>query len=71
MDNVRVILYDMPARIKAYTIKLEEYYTICLNSNLSHTQNEISYQHEIDHIINGDYDKKCSADMIEVLAHKL
>lgn len=71
MDNVRVVLYDMPARIKAYTIKLEEYYTICINSNLSHTQNQTSYKHELEHIRNGDYDRKCSADMIEIVSHEL
>ena len=70
MDNINVILYDMPARIKAYTVKMDEQYTICLNSRLTHTQNQISFQHEIEHIRNGDYDLKCGADLIECFSHR-
>lgn len=69
MDNVNVILYDMPARIKAYTIKMDEGYTICLNSRLTRVQNQISYLHEIKHIQNGDYDLQCGADLIECFSH--
>lgn len=61
----------MPARIKAYTVKMDGNYTICLNSRLTNAQNKISYQHEINHIKNGDYDLKCNADLIECISHKI
>ena len=41
-----------------------------LNDALSFEQNQKSYLHEYAHIINGDYDRKCSVDMIEIGAHK-
>lgn len=31
----------------------------------------ISYEHELKHILNGDYEKKCSVDMIEINAHDM
>lgn len=65
---MKVIHHYMPARIKSHTIKMEEYYTICLYSHLSQAQNRISYQHEIGHILNGDYDKTCSVDTVEKAA---
>lgn len=66
----RVIFADMPAVVKAYTICSDGFYTIVLNSTLSREQNLISYQHEIMHIKNGDFDKKCSADLIELYSHR-
>ena len=71
MDNIRTILYDLPSTIKSFVVATPDgYFTIYLNQNLSHDQNMKSYQHEVAHIINGDYDKKCSVDIIEFRAHK-
>lgn len=62
---------EMPATVRSFVIvNSDSTYTIILNSKLSHEQNITSYWHEIDHIKNGDYDKKCSADLIEIVAHK-
>lgn len=62
---------EMPATVRSFVIvNSDSTYTIILNSKLSHEQNIISYWHEIDHIRNGDYDKKCSSDLIEIVAHK-
>lgn len=70
MDNINVVFADMPTRIKAFTRKnSDSSYTIVLNSLLSREQNLLSYQHEIDHIQNGDYDTVCTVNMIEVFAH--
>lgn len=70
MENINVCLIDLPATVKSYVAaNADQSYTIVLNSNLNYEQNMKSYQHEIDHINNGDYDKKCSADWIEINAH--
>lgn len=70
MDNIRSIFCDLPLSIKGYTIATADgYFTIVLNQNLSREQNLESYAHEVDHILNGDFDKKCSADLIEFNAH--
>lgn len=71
MDNINVNLYDMPAAVRSFVVEnVDQSYTIVLNSRLTHEQNLISYQHELNHILNGDYDKQCSVDYIELYAHK-
>lgn len=71
IDDITVIYADMPATIKAYTVSNPDCtYTIVLNSRLSREQHLMSYHHEITHIQNGDYERKCSVDLIEVNAHK-
>lgn len=72
MEDVKVSLADLPGTIKAFVIShADQTYTIVLNSRHTHEQNLISYAHELEHIRNGDYEKKCSADMIEMFAHKI
>lgn len=43
-------------------------YTIFINSRLSYEMQQEVYKHEINHILNGDFDKY-NADMIELYAH--
>lgn len=70
MEDINVVYADMPTRVRSYVVANEDTsYTIILNSKLSHEQHLISYNHEVEHIKRGDYDKKCSADLIEVSAH--
>ena len=71
MEEINVVYADMPTRIHSYVVaNADASYTIILNSKLSHEQHMISYNHEVEHIIKGDYDRKCSADLIEIVAHK-
>ena len=70
LEDIFVKLIELPYTIRSYVVMNKDHsYTIVLNSKLSHEQNLISYQHEIVHIKNGDYEKKCSVDMIELIAH--
>ena len=70
MEDIFVKLIELPYTIRSYVVlNKDQSYTIVLNSKLSHEQNMISYRHEIEHIKNGDYEKKCSVDMIELFAH--
>lgn len=69
MDNIRIIVVSMPASVRAYTICKDDYYTIVLNDNLSYEQRQKSYLHELQHIMNKDFEKQCSADLIECIAH--
>ena len=69
-QDVNTILADLPCSIAAYTISnADTSYTIVLNSRLNHERLMEAYLHELDHINNGDYDKRCSADLIEFYAH--
>lgn len=71
MDDINVKFLQLPTTVRAYVVSNSDMtYTIVLNSALSREQNIISYAHELDHIRNGDYEKKCSADLIEFYAHK-
>lgn len=70
MNDIDVRMCDLPGTVRSFVIAHPDMtYTIVLNSRLSHEQHLLSYQHELDHINNGDYDKKCSADLIEINAH--
>ena len=69
-DGITTYYADMPAAIKSYVVcNSDSTYTIILNSKLSYEQNLISCEHEIKHILNGDYEKKCNVDIIEINAH--
>jgi hypothetical protein len=71
LEDIFVKLIDLPYTIRSYVVlNKDQSYTIVLNSKLSYEQNLISYQHEMEHIKNGDYEKKCSVDMIEIIAHE-
>lgn len=60
----------LPTTIRSYVVANNDFtYTIVLNSKLSHEQNLLSYKHELFHIMNGDYEKKCDVDIIEFNAH--
>lgn len=68
--DVNIQLVDMPGSIKSFVkANVDLSYTIIINSRLSHEMQMKAYAHEIEHINSGDYDKKCSADLIEFYAH--
>jgi hypothetical protein len=59
----------MPGRIRSYTVRKDDFYTIVVNENLNEKARLEAYKHEMNHINNGDFDKRCSADLIEIVAH--
>ncbi len=70
VKDIRTILVDMPPHIKAYTVLMNDVYTVVLNARLSQEQNQESARHEIAHIQRGDYEKTSTADLIEFFAHE-
>ena len=70
-SNIRVVLASMPARIRAYTVLMDGYYTIVLNDDLSPQAKHRACQHELTHIENGDFERNVSADLLEVRAHRI
>lgn len=71
MDDIFVYMAELPNTARSFVASNSDgTYTIVLNSKLSHEQNLISYFHELSHINNGDYEKKCRADLIEINAHQ-
>lgn len=70
MPDINIVFTEMPCTIKAFVVNNPDFtYTIVLNSCLSHEQNLRSYTHELAHILNGDYDKMCDIDLIEMSTH--
>lgn len=67
--DIRVYLCEMPTSIKGYTVLKDDFYTIVINANLCEATQRKTYLHEYDHIINGDFEKRASADLIEIIAH--
>lgn len=71
MDNINVLLKNMPTTIRAYTVaNTDGSYTVIINAKLSTEQQRLSYYHECSHIINGDYDKKLDVGLLEIYAHQ-
>lgn len=70
-DNIRVLYVNMPVGYRAFTMHDDGFYTIYLNSRYCEEQNRRSLEHELMHIANGDYDKSCSVDFMELHAHGL
>lgn len=71
IQDVNAVLIDMPVRISAYTVANPDLsYTVIINSRLTRERQVEAYIHELRHINNGDFDKKCNADIIEIYAHK-
>ena len=64
-------LIDMPTHVKGHTVKNEDgSYSVFLNARMASNQIEKTYQHEIQHIKNGDFEKE-QVQRIEAYAHKV
>ena len=70
MDNVRTVMSDLPLTIGGFTVVADDYFTIVLNQNLSFERNMQTYNHELMHISNGDFDIKTYVGLIEIMAHE-
>lgn len=69
-EDIMVRVVEMPASIKACTVKKDGFHTILINSILAKEQQLKEYDHEYKHIVDGDFDKTCSVDAIETNAHE-
>lgn len=68
--EIRTRIADMPTTIRGFTVpELDGSYMIVLNSRLNDEMRLKAYLHELEHIAKGDYEKSCSADLIEFFAH--
>lgn len=46
-------------------------YTIFIESSLSKDQQRKAFRHAMKHILGDDFNKECTADMIEFVAHNI
>lgn len=72
MEDIFVQVIDMDVMIPEQVVKNQDgSYTIFLNARYSHEYNLKSYQHAIEHINNGDFDRECGdVQEIETIAHE-
>lgn len=72
LDNCITIFQNLPYKIKGFAVynSNDDYYTIVLNSRLSHDQNLKTYIHELKHINNNDFFSDLDVSMIEACAHQ-
>lgn len=70
VDYIAVHLVDLPHEVKGFTKKNKDgSYTIMINARLSSEMQINTYDHEIRHIENGDYDKDILVNSTEVQRH--
>lgn len=70
MDDVRIILADLPCAVGAFTVRRDGFYTIVVNARSSAAQQRESVAHERRHIESGDFDRSIPADSIEGMRHE-
>ena len=60
----------MPKTISSFVVRKDDYYTICISDALTPEGRIIAYNHEVDHINNGDFDSNDPTGLIEIRAHR-
>lgn len=69
-ENTRVYIISMPKTISSFVVRKDDYYTICISDALTPEGRIIAYNHEVDHINNGDFDSNDPTGLIEIRAHR-
>ena len=70
-EEIKIVVAKMPATIRAYVVLKDDHYTVIINDQLSPVAKMRAYRHEVNHIMNGDFERTTSADMIEIRAHSV
>ncbi|WP_300773321.1 hypothetical protein [uncultured Acetatifactor sp.] len=71
-DDIYTYYVDLPCTIRSFVVSNADMtFTIILNAKIGRDQQLQAYRHEINHIRNGDYDKKSSVDLVELAAHEI
>ena len=68
-DDIICSLRPLKGRIKAFTVKKDNFYTVVISDALRPDKQASAWQHEVDHIRSGDFDSDRSADRLELIAH--
>ena len=70
IERIRVFLVDLPHDIKGFCTKnTDDSYTMLINARLNSETQTATYDHEIAHIENGDYDTSINVGSIESIRH--
>ncbi len=71
VENITTIYKNLPCKVGGFTMydAADDYYTIVLNSRWSMFKNKETFEHEIRHIINGDFLKIKKVEALELALH--
>ena len=70
MEYIGVYLIDLPTAIKGFTVRnADDSYTIIINAGMSDVMQRDTYDHEIEHINNHDFDNIYDINYLENLRH--
>ena len=67
---IRYYQAELPARVKAFTVRKDGEYTIVVNSILAKKQQLKEIQHELIHIDLGHFDSDLTYDQMEIEVHE-
>ncbi len=58
LDFIKVVFGDLPPAVHGFTVcEDSDFYTVTLNSRLSHEMQVDAYWHEVSHILGGDFSR--------------
>ena len=71
VENITTIYRNLPYSVSAFTMHhaADDWYTIVLNSRKSDYQQRKSFEHELRHIINRDFEVDKDVEVIECFTH--
>lgn len=74
MERIKIYIIDLPYKIHGLTVYSfdedgQSYFTILINAHDNATTQQRTYDHEIKHIDNYDFDSMLPADRLEGFRH--
>jgi hypothetical protein len=70
MEYIGVYLVDLPTAIRGFTVRnADDSYSIIINAGMSDVMQRDTYDHEIEHINNHDFDSIYDIGYLESIRH--
>ncbi len=71
-DEIYVKVVPLPGKVHGFThVEPDGSYTVVVNENDSEARRMKAYQHEVDHIRRGDFDRDADVQQVEMEAHDI
>ena len=71
VENYIVVSENLPYKVSGFIMydAADDYYTIVLNSRANYKKNLETFKHELEHIINGDFQNNRNVGLLEAVMH--
>ena len=70
-EYIRVYLQPLPAHLRGFCVKKDDWYTIIINESLSQSERLKTFAHEMRHIERDDFYSEEPVDVIERNCHEI